>query len=96
MSTLVSLVNKDSGAVLLAEARNISLKHSLSVLYRPFNTGRLETISLTFNSQTNVYENDTYTISADEVYAVVAPNKVVRVRRPRGYSMGASTCKTCL
>lgn len=78
-------ITKKDGGIITAEIRQINLKQSVVLLHRPFNASQMQQIKLEYNDVSKIYENVEYSISAETIYEIVAPQKTVRVRKPRGY-----------
>jgi len=78
---------------IITEVREINEKNYVISLYRNFDSGRMETLRLEYDASAEVYTDGVWSVSKDEVFGVIAPEKTVRVRRPRNYSMGKAVCK---
>lgn len=82
---ILEITSKDGGNVISTEIRQISLNRDVLVMHRPFDSSQMQQIKLSYNENDKVYENDSYTVDGETVYNIVAPQRIERVRKPRGY-----------
>jgi hypothetical protein len=82
---IVEITKKDDGSVIVAEVRQVTLKRNILVMYRPFDASQMTQISMSYNEESKNYENSDYEVSGETVFNMVAPQRVERVRKPRGY-----------
>lgn len=82
---ILEITKKDGGSAVVTEVRQVTLKRNILVMYRPFDASQMQQISLSYNDEDKVYENTEYSVDAERVFNIVAPQKVERVRKPRGY-----------
>jgi len=83
----------DGGESVTTEVREINEKNYVITLHRNFNSGRLETLRLNYDAAEEIYTDGSWFVSKEDVFGVIAPEKVVRVRPHRNYSMGKAVCK---
>jgi hypothetical protein len=82
---ILDITEKESGSTISAEIRQITLNRDILVMHRPFDNSQMQQIKLTYNESAKAYENEGYTVDGETVYNIVAPQKIERVRKPRGY-----------
>lgn len=93
MSQKLLTIANNSGGSVTVEVREISEKRYVVALHRDFNSGRMGTIRLEYDAEQEVYTDGTWSALKDDVWGVIAPEKLVRVKKPRNYSMGKAVCK---
>jgi hypothetical protein len=77
----LNLTNKADRTSITTEVRNLVLNDSVKVLHRAFDTAKMYEITLTFDPVTQLYTNETYEATAEDVYKIAAPERLVRVAR---------------
>jgi hypothetical protein len=82
---ILEITKKDGGSVLATEVRQVSLNRNILVMFRPFESSQMQQISLSYNDIDKVYEDTEYMVTAESVFNLVAPERIERVRKPRGY-----------
>ncbi len=82
---ILEITKKDGGSVIATEVRQVTLKRNILVMYRPFEASQMTQITMSYNEESKNYENDEFEVSGDLVFNMVAPQRVERVRKPRGY-----------
>jgi len=82
---ILEITKKDDGGVVTTEVRQITLKRNVLVMHRPFNAAQMQQLTLSYNEEDKVYENTEYSVGADVVFKIVAPERIKRVKKPRGY-----------
>lgn len=77
----LNLTRTADGASITTEVRNLVLNDSVMVLHRAFDTAKMYEITLTFDPTSQLYVNETYSATAEDVYKIAAPERLVRVAR---------------
>jgi hypothetical protein len=77
----LNLTRKADGVSITTEVRNLVLNDSVMVLHRAFDTAKMYEITLKFDSEKQLYTNETYEASAEAVYKIATPERLVRVAR---------------
>jgi hypothetical protein len=82
---ILEITKKDGGSVIATEVRQVSLNRNILVMYRPFDAPQMQQITLSYNNVDKIYEDTEYMVAAESVFNLVAPERIERVRKPRGY-----------
>jgi hypothetical protein len=82
---IVVLTKKSGTEYVSAEVRQITNKKSVVLMYRAFDDAHLHNVTLSYNEESKIYEDENFFVDADVIYNIVAPHKTVRVKKPRGY-----------